>query len=175
MKKYSQLSAMSLLVVACLSFAGCMIGPNDGDRVSDRDDRVLFNCVSNVPGEEVQIQAKNATSGAWQTIDSFHVGTSAAHWNGSSWYFGMKTVSIPRECWKLHLLGSVDRYYFTSEVRLLTENGASMISFKRGFEAWFYERVIAESPVSHEATQEEFNSWMSGKSSATLRTNVQSD
>ena len=171
--KYLQRFFMLGILGICLSSVGCMIGPNNGDRVANRDTYIAFSGVTLVGGEKVDIQAKDATTGAWKTIDSFHTLDSPASWDGKNWYWGYKSAKIPRSCWKLHILGSVDRVYWSAEVRMVTESGYAMIGFDRGFDNWFYDNLGgAAGGPAHNGTPEDFQEQMSGKNSATIYTDV---
>ncbi len=173
MKNIKRVIAVGVLGI-CLSSAGCMIGPNDGDRVRNRDSYIAFSGVTLVGNERVDIQAKEVATGHWKTIASFHTVDAGANWDGRTWYWGFRSAKVPRECWKLHILGSVDRVYFSAEVRMVTESGYAMIGFERGFERWFYDNLESSPRASsaHRGTPDEFSEQMAGKSSVTIYTDV---
>lgn len=130
---------VAILAIAVLAAAnsGCMLSPNNGERLSDRDERFGMS-IATLQEETVQVQARNQTTGAWQNVGTVETGSSVFPYAGYDWHYGTSNIQVPRECWKLFLAGSsVDRIYYRSELRAITSDGYPVATFRNGFFEWF--------------------------------------
>ena len=164
--------SMIVMVAVCLSNLGCMIGPNHRDIVDDRDELLYFHGVTLQSGETIEVQAKRVSDGVWVKIGEVQTQPIPVPWSGQTWYFAGGDFAVPHSCWKLHVLGSVDRIRYSAEVRMVTSDGFAMFAYKKGYSDWFMEQLNLVSMDPFDATQQEVAEWSAGKNSATIYTKV---
>jgi len=166
------LAILALSALALLS-SGCMLTPNNGDLVGNRDSLVPFQVTTIGDSGTVTIQARNQTSGAWQDIDHIDTHFGPIHWEGYGWYFGAKSIRIPRSCWKLKFAGhTVDRVYYSADVRAITSDGLRVQTFQGGFFEWFSDGASWRAGYQNSRTIGQANEWNAG-TQMTISTYVQ--
>lgn len=160
------------LVIIAISSSGCMLSPNDGDRVANRDTYIPFRVATAGTDGRVTIEAKNQTSGTWQEIGSVDTYLGPIEWEGYDWYIGSNSLQIPRSCWKTLFAGNtVDRVYFKAEIRARAATG-NVRTFRRGFYDWFSDGAYWDSGYRNRRTIGEVEEFYQGNV-ITIYTNVQ--
>lgn len=172
MRQRASLIAICGILSILSMTSGCMLSPNDGDSVANRSSYVSFK-VGTIGEEHVRIQARNVSTGGWVTIGEMDANIGPIPWDGTDWYVGLKSLRIPNSCWDLHFAGhTVDRVYFTAEVRAITDSGAA-VTFERGFYDWFRDGdTWTSSGYGNSHSPAEVMDWSTGTSTVTIRTYV---
>ena len=141
MYKYKRLFAFVPMTL-CLISSGCMLTPNEGEVISNRNQPVYFGIATGTPNEVVEIQAKNPSSGEWEAIGQMTTFPIPVDANGLQWYLATTEIPVPHAFWQQMNAGN--SVFYSAEVRTIGESGNAMAGFQVGTRDWILQNIGPE-------------------------------
>lgn len=84
-------------MVLLLSVTSCMMNPEDGDYIAHRVPTRFFDGYIPHPGETVEVQVYDTTSGVWRTFAEATSSTTPEVYITGTWYYWQVDAHIPRQ------------------------------------------------------------------------------
>ncbi|MBK7581140.1 MAG: hypothetical protein IPI67_13110 [Myxococcales bacterium] len=134
------ITTAGVMLGLAVALSACMTSPKDrtkGQGIYYRSSTITFTGRSLESSAGLWLEAKNPSTGSWDTIKSFTGGTTYTYWQGYNWYNWSTTAVIPNQYWIAGYGGG-----YRAEVKTQYDyNGQDFMSVRADWDDCFAENL----------------------------------